>query len=56
MSTTFVIVGDEAFPLNKHLMKQYAKIELDDSKRIFNYRLSWFRHCGENVFRIIASR
>ena len=30
MSTPFVIVGDEAFPLNKHLMKHYAKIELDD--------------------------
>ena len=30
MSRPSVIVGDEAFPLNKHLMKHYAKIELDD--------------------------
>ena len=56
MSAPFVIVGDEAFPLNKHLMKPYAKIELDDSKRIFNYRLSRFRRCIENAFGIIAAR
>ena len=56
MSTPFVIVGDEAFPLNKHLMKPYAKIELDDSKRIFNYRLSRFRRFSENAFGIIAAR
>ena len=56
MSTPFVIVGDEAFSLNKHLMKQYAEIELDDSKRIFNYRLSRFRRFSENAFGIIAAR
>ena len=32
ISTPFVIVGDEAFPLNKHLIKRYAKAELDDSR------------------------
>ena len=51
----FVIVGDEAFTLNKHLMKPYAKNELDNSKRIFNYRLSRFRRCSENAFGIIAA-
>ena len=56
MSTPFVIVGDEAFPLNKHLMKPYAKTELDDSKRICNYRLSRFCSCSENAFGIIAAR
>ena len=56
MSTPFVIVGDEAFPFNKHLMKPYAKTELDDSKRICNYRLSRFRSCSENAFGIIAAR
>ena len=56
MSAPFGIVGDEAVPLNKHLMKPYERIEFDDSKRIFNYRLSRFRRCSENVFRIIAAR
>ena len=56
MSTPFVIVGDEAFPLNKHLMKPYAKIELDELKRIFNCRLSRFRCCSQKAFGIIAAR
>ena len=56
MSAPFGIVGDEAVPLNKHLMKPYERIEFDDSKRIFNYRLSRFRRCSENVFRVIAAR
>ena len=33
MSTPFAIVGDEVFPLNKHVMKPYAKVELDDLKK-----------------------
>ena len=52
----FVKVGDEAFSLNKHLMKPYVKNELDNSKRIFNYRLSRFRRSSENAFGIIAAR
>ena len=55
MSTPFVIVGNKAFSLNEHLMKPYAKIELDDSKRIFNYRLLRFCRCSENAFGIIAA-
>ena len=39
ISAPFVIVGDESFSLNKYLMKPYAKKELDNSKKIFNYRL-----------------
>ena len=56
MTTLFVLVGDEAFPLNKHLMKPYAKIGFDDSKKSFNYRLSRFRRCSENASGIIAAR
>ena len=49
ISTPFVIAGDEPFLLTKHLMKPYAKIKLDDSKRIFNYRLSRFHRCSEKL-------
>ena len=41
MSIPFVIVGDEAFPLNKHLMKPYSKT---------------LRRCSDGTFRIIAAR
>ena len=50
------LVGDEVFPLNKHLMKLYAKIELDNSKRIFHHRLSRFCRYCEKAFEIIAAR
>ena len=36
----YVIVGDDAFPLKRHIMKPYAQRGLSDGKRIFNYRLS----------------
>ena len=35
----FVIVGDEAFPLKEYPVKPYPSRQLDQDKRIFNYRL-----------------
>ncbi|XP_048038437.1 protein ALP1-like [Megalobrama amblycephala] len=35
-----VFVGDEAFPLKRHLLRPYPGKHLDREKRIFNYRLS----------------
>ena len=52
----YVIVGDEAFPLKNYLLKPYARKVLDDTKRIYNYRLSRARRVIENVFGIMASR
>jgi len=52
----YIIVGDEAFPLKKYLLKPYpgSQIQGDRSKRIFNYRLSRARRVSENVFGILS--
>lgn len=53
----YVIVADEAFPLNTYLMRPYAKRNgLTDEQRVFNYRLSRARLCIENAFGILVSR
>ncbi|XP_029675084.1 protein ALP1-like [Formica exsecta] len=54
----YVIVGDEAFPLKKYLLRPYpgSQIQGDRSKRIFNYRLSRARRVSENVFGILSQK
>lgn len=52
-----VIVGDEAFPLKKYLMRPYPRSarRLSEDERIFNYRLSRSRNTVENIFGILAN-
>lgn len=54
----YVIVGDEAFPLKKYLLRPYpgSQIQEDRSKRIFNYRLSRARRVSENAFGILSQK
>jgi len=43
----YVIVGDEAFVLNKHLLRPFPRKSLNDQRRTFNYRLSRAR---QNIY------
>jgi hypothetical protein len=52
----FVFVGDEAFALRNDFLKPFNRRQLDNGKRIFNYRLSRSRRIIENVFGILAGR
>lgn len=53
----YVIVGDEAFRLHKHIMKLYTRKSVRDnhSETVFNYRLSRARRvCPENAFGLLS--
>uniref|UniRef100_A0A9J7YEV0 DDE Tnp4 domain-containing protein n=1 Tax=Cyprinus carpio carpio TaxID=630221 RepID=A0A9J7YEV0_CYPCA len=52
----FVFVGDEAFPLRKHLLRPYPGRAIPADQRIFNFRLSHARRIVENAFGIMAAQ
>uniref|UniRef100_A0A6P7GW89 Nuclease HARBI1 n=1 Tax=Diabrotica virgifera virgifera TaxID=50390 RepID=A0A6P7GW89_DIAVI len=49
----YVLLGDSAFPINKHFMKPFPSKDINKEQRIFNYRLSRARRIVENAFGII---
>lgn len=52
----YVFLGDEAFALQKHILRPFSQSELTYKKRIFNYRLSRARNVVENTFGLITAR
>lgn len=52
----FYFVADEAFPLTNNIMKPYARRQLTNENRIFNYRLSRGRRSVECAFGMLTSK
>ena len=52
----YVVVGDEAFPLQKHVMRPFPGRGCPPDQQAYNMRLSRARRIVENAFGILAAR
>ena len=51
----YVLIGDGIFPLKPWFMKPFPGRNLNDNRRIFNYRFPKARRCIENTFGILSA-
>ena len=57
LEVPYFLVGDEIFPLKNWLMRPYSgKALVNETRKIFNYRLSRARRIIENTFGIMVAR
>ncbi|XP_064475503.1 uncharacterized protein LOC135389377 [Ornithodoros turicata] len=56
LEAPYVFVRDEAFQLRPDFLRPFPGADLNDTKRVYNIRLSHARRCVENAFGILASR
>lgn len=52
----YVFIGDEAFALHSNLLRPYPGRNLNNTRRIFNYRLSRARRTVECTFGVLANK
>jgi hypothetical protein len=54
----FVIVGDEAFPVKRYLLRPYPGVSTrnDENMKIYNYRLSRARRVVDNAFGVLSKK
>lgn len=56
LNVPYLFVADDAFRMQKHILKPYPGKSLSAGQRIFNYRLSRARRVVENAFGIMTKR
>ncbi|CAK1592524.1 unnamed protein product [Parnassius mnemosyne] len=52
----YIIVGDAAFGISRHILRPYARRYMTHKKKIFNYRLSRTRRYIESTFGIMSNK
>lgn len=56
IAAPFVMLGDEAYPLRKYLLRPYSKTNLNNDSELFNTMLSKSRKSIECAFGIITNK
>lgn len=56
LKVPYIFVGDNAFPMNEHILKDFSNHNLSVKQRTFNYRLHRARRYVECAFGILSNK